>query len=76
MIKCSTGIGRNLAQPYLERITYIDVSSIQDGSEPEIGALKDVNVVAGSKLLSVYIECSSSTYTAKAVEIAVQLSRI
>ncbi|KAK7753180.1 hypothetical protein SLS62_004913 [Diatrype stigma] len=68
----SKGIGRELAERYLERPNHIVVGSIRDESKPEIATLKDAKVAPGSKLLLVHIESTSFTDTAKAFEAVVE----
>lgn len=68
----SSGIGRELAERYLERPNHIVVGSIRDESKPEIATLKNTKVAPGSKLLLVHIESTSFTDTAKAFEVVVK----
>ncbi|XXH01904.1 hypothetical protein Hte_008266 [Hypoxylon texense] len=68
----STGIGRELAERYLERPNHIVIGSIRDESKPEISKLKNAKVAPGSRLLLVHIESTSFTDTAKAFEAIVE----
>ncbi|OTA97782.1 hypothetical protein M434DRAFT_26518 [Hypoxylon sp. CO27-5] len=68
----STGIGRELAERYLERPNHIVVGSIRDESKPEISTLKNAKVAPGSRLLLVHIESTSFTDTANALNAVVE----
>jgi NAD(P)-dependent dehydrogenase (short-subunit alcohol dehydrogenase family) len=65
----SKGIGKRLAEKYLERPNHVIVGSIRDDSQPEVAELKAAPLGPGSKLILVQIESTAFTDTAKALEV-------